>query len=252
LVTRWLALAPLFAGCLVSHPADEPDGAAEPIDAAVSHDAGAGRPCVPRRASISTRVEALTADASRCEPRSVEGVAIYGVEPAPEDDGIRIHADYCPGADADCRCDLVVSGVGSDLADLVRLPSGGLTVELPSDSALRITTEPTCECASCACSYALVLEAAYQPLSEAFHEIQLEPGSAVCPVSTEPCALLWSTLRATAQGESVEVPADEDRTIAGAVHVRARGSVFESAPACTTECSSCAPPRGAWVAWVPR
>ncbi len=69
-----------------------------------------------------------------------------------------MHADFCPSADADCSCDIVVTDVGADLADQVLIPNTNLTIDI-AERSLQITTTPSCECLGCPCSYSLVLDA---------------------------------------------------------------------------------------------
>ena len=274
---RLIALAPLLlAGCYLSHPLDvdagspsSPDAMVSRLDATISRrdatishrDAGVprddgGAPTDAARVDASTcpgstlgvevRVEPITSLPGRCDGSHAEGVGVYGVEPAPADDGIRIHADYCPDADDDCRCDLVVANVGTDLAAAMLIPAGGLTLDV-GPTSLRVTTVPTCECLGCPCSYALVLDAADALLSAAPAELELSQGGLVCP-EPAPCTSATWRLRAASAGDVVEIPVGEDRDVAGIVHVRSVRDVDVYGPCAA--CGTCGELRSSWVAWI--
>lgn len=269
---RWLiALAPLvLAGCYLSHSDSSGPTPARPdasipradaaMDARVPRDDGgvrvddAGRvdaasdasACPGSALGVEVRVEPVSSMPGACDATHVVGVAIDRVEPAPADRGIRIHADYCPDADADCRCDLVVANVGTDLADRVLVPSAGLTVDLGS-TWLHVTTVPTCECLGCPCSYELVLDAEDALLGPGSPELQIEQGGLVCPSSATCSSPTW-TIRASSAGDSVEIPAGTDGVVAGIVNVRSVRDVDIFGPCAA--CAGCGSPEASWVAWI--
>ena len=127
-LVRTLLFITLLSGCYVSHLRDD---AGAPYGGTVRD---AGDASVPRDAplrvdafplpdagscggggGVVVRVEPVTRETMRCFVGHAEGVAVLGVDAAPDDFGIRIHADLCPDADADCRCDFVVANVGIGL-----------------------------------------------------------------------------------------------------------------------------------------
>lgn len=226
------------------------------LDSSLPPDAGTALDAPPRldgptcgsSRGVVVRVEPVTADRARCDVTRADGVAVYGVDSAPLDDGIRVHADFCPFVDADCRCDIVVQNVGADLADLVLIPRDGLIVDV-GPTYLSVQQVPTCECLGCPCSLALVLQAADGLLDVppfASPELDLSAGALVCP---EPAACVSATwwLHAASLGVELDVPVGEDRDL-GIVHVRSVRDVDIFAPCAA--CASCGSPQASWVAWV--
>jgi hypothetical protein len=252
-----LALCALLGGCYLSHAREaRPDGGAladagdSGVDARIMPDATTpldGGSC-SRGGGVVVRVEAITADVARCAVSHAEGVQVLGVERAPADDGIRIHADLCPGMDADCRCDVVIANVGVDLADLVLMPSAGNTLDL-APNYVSIAQTPTCECLGCPCGMELVFEAAdalIEPSPHPSTELVFSAGALVCP---EPAACVSATwaLHAASMGVESDVPAGEQRDL-GIVHVRSVRDVDIFGPCAA--CATCGSRRASWVAWV--
>jgi hypothetical protein len=251
------------AGCYCSH--ERGPGETDAADAPILPDApspdgpspdapslDAPGPDVDRCASevsIAVRVEPVTADPTFCEGTRFEGVMVLGVEPAPADEGIRIHADFCPARGADCRCDVVVSNVGADLADLVLMPREGNTFEI-APTVLAVTTTPTCECLGCPCSFALVFAASSGLLTvpgpAGTGELALSTGAETCAAPSACESAAWR-LHGSSLGIETDVPAGEDRDL-GVVHLRSLRDVDLFAPCAA--CATCGSPEGSWAAWV--
>ncbi len=96
---------------------------------------------------------------------SFEEAFLYDMSTLPTHDGISMLMDFCPGADADCICDVVVTGIGTDVLDDVvgATSAGGLSGELhPNGIVLEIPCADDIDCGggTCACVPTLVLAAA--------------------------------------------------------------------------------------------
>ncbi|MBX3249949.1 MAG: hypothetical protein KF901_22415 [Myxococcales bacterium] len=127
-----------MAGCYQSHLADAPDAA---VSADAGPDAGrdAGRDVGPDASSCVVgsariRVDVLpigdAAVAAGCT--SSARIADYSAALAQTSslpDGVVLRVDLCPNADADCRCDVRVRGVGSDVIPLDLGSPIGLWIE---------------------------------------------------------------------------------------------------------------------------
>jgi len=262
-------LLPLLAGCSAAHERGEPGPAdASFVDSGASPDSSLGRDsgtrpdpaidggiCSPGAHAVAVRIEPVTSEVDRCRVTHVDDMAIYAVEPAPDDDGIRIRADFCPGADADCRCDLVVANVGTDVAPSV-LPTAGLTLDVMPGSGfvgsgifVSIQEAPRCRCDGCACSLALVLYAADTTPETAPHvppEVSFARGGEVCPEGEPLGAGTWNVAVVLPSG-AVDVPAGTERAF-GAIRVRGIRDVDVFAP--FAACAGCATPHGSWIAWA--
>ena len=55
-------------------------------------------------------------------------------------DGVRIDVDLCPGADDDCRCAILIGGVGADLAHRVGIIPGPFHATLTRSSIVLIAS----------------------------------------------------------------------------------------------------------------
>lgn len=233
--------------------APAPDGAVIAPDAATRPDAFVAE-CSPDPRWVTVRVEPITADASRCDVFHVEGADLRGAEPEPGEDGIRLHFDFCPTADGDCRCDVVVGRVGVDvaaeLAPLypvdVDLSPGEDPMSMPH---LSVRKSPTCACDACGCSLPLYFYAASAfprgapalPPGLAFDE-----GPALCPA--ESCTY-GGSMRLHALTDAGEADLGGGETIAlGATLVRSVRDVEILAPCAA--CAGCSSPYGAFVAWA--
>jgi hypothetical protein len=256
---RVFLIAILASGCYLHHEStDVPvrrDAGHAVIDAGhvVEVDAGhvvevdAGGSC-DTSGAIAVRVEPITMDRERCDPRHVEGALITGVDATPN--GIRIHADYCPGTDADCRCDLVVTGVGSDLTDAITPATDSVSIDW-AETFISIQAMPRCRCDGCACSLWLVFYAAstlLTPLPFAPPELTFAPGAEICPAPMDCESPKW-LLRATTPSETFDVVRGAD-VVSGAIHVRSVRDVDLFAPC--ADCALCGTPQGGWVTWAPR
>lgn len=248
-------------GCYASHERG-PDVDAGPFDASSRADSGLvldsgrvdagsaggdGGACATSAGEVDVRVEPVTAQPMRCAPTHAEGASLLGTEAAPADRGIRVHMDYCPSADADCRCDIVVTEVGTELAARVR-PEAGLTVDV-GPRFVSIQRIPSCECLGCPCSLPLVLHAATDdPVSAPFlpPDLELSQGDVVCPAPAACVSGTWS-LRAAAFGSVVQVPEGTQVSL-GAISVRSVHDVYVFAPCAA--CAECDTPRASWAAWV--
>lgn len=251
------------SGCFASHGLGDVrlDAGAEVRDAAAARDAGAqpdappaldGGMCTAGDRAVAVRIEPITADEGRCRVTHVEGIAITAVEPAPADDGIRLRADFCPDADADCRCDVVIANVGTDVAPSV-LPSGLLTLDVRAGSDpfggafVSIQQSPRCRCDGCACSLSLVLYAADVDPDMAPSlppELAFARGSEVCPDMG--CTSGTWNVAVRYPGGTLEVPQGSERAD-GAIHVRSVRDVDVFAPCAA--CAFCGTAHGSWIAW---
>ena len=268
----WLtsALVPLaLTGCLAHERPDSADAGAVGVDASnaasdaslvVVHDtssdgfgfdAGA---CAPSDLSIGIRVEPITMDAARCMTSHVAGASLTGIATAPADDGIRLHFDFCPNADADCRCDVVVTNVGTDIASTLS-PNTNVTIDLQPGEGffpgafLSITKIPTCQCDGCGCSEPLYLYAANAPPDFARAvpvPMTFSRGALVCAPSDCTFGGTWR-LHARGDAGEADVAGGTTRDL-GSVHVRSVRDVEVFGPCAA--CAGCDTPIGAWVAWV--
>lgn len=248
------------SGCYASHLREDesgPDGGvfADAGDSGV-RDASFSRDAIAPLDSgscaggggVVVRVEAITDDPMRCAPSHAEGVQVLGVEAAPGDDGIRIHADLCPGADADCRCDFVVANVGVDLVEMILMPAAGNTFDI-GPNYLAVGQVPTCECLGCPCAMALVLEAADSLIESPGRfgsEFALSPGPVVCPAPSACVSGTWM-LHAQAFGVEADIPQGGQEAL-GIVNVRSVRDVDVFGPCAA--CATCGSNRASWVAWV--
>ncbi|MFO0683711.1 MAG: hypothetical protein U0234_16755 [Sandaracinus sp.] len=261
-----LVSLPLTAGCLAhERPAPEPTAdagsvvrdAAAPVDAGALADApraaDAAASCVQDETSVGVRIEAVTAETSRCVFTHAEGASLWGVDPAPADHGIRIHLDLCPAADADCRCDVVVSNVGEDVASTLG-PDAAVTIDLEEGSGfvgpfLSITKVPSCTCDFCGCALPTYLYAgSVRPdaAPSVPYPLVFSRGAEVCPM--QDCTFAGSSaLHVHSDVSDIDVRGGETRDT-GVVHVRALRDVEIYAPCAA--CAGCDVPVGAWIAWV--
>lgn len=224
----------------------------EAPDATPRHDAGA---CAPSDLTVDVRIEPITSDVARCAVTHSEGASLTGIDMAPADDGIRLHFDLCPAADADCRCDIVVANVGTDIAGTLS-PATNLTIDvaagthsIPFGAFLAITKTPTCMCDGCGCSEPLYLYAATG--SPDFARSVPAPmtfarGAQVCAGTGGEFGATWM-LHAVGDGGAADVPGGAQRDV-GSVHVRSISDIYIFGPGAA--CAGCDTPVGAWIAWV--
>lgn len=212
--------------------------------------------CTLDETSIAIEMVPVTLDVARCDVTHAENVTLSGVDPDPATNGVRVHFDLCPAADADCRCDVVVSGIGTDVAAMLG-PEPSVVVDLATGSGfvpgafLAITKPGDCACAGCGCAEPLYLYAGNvspeaAPLVPA--SVVFSRGAAGCPNVDCTYAGSW-LLHARALGIELDVPGGATRTL-GPVLVRSLRDVEIFAPC--RRCDTCDQPLGAFVAWVPR
>jgi len=210
--------------------------------------------CAPEERWVTVRVEAVTSDVARCDVRHVENASLMAVEASPADDGLRLRFDFCPAADADCRCDVVVSNVGTErAADITPLASAIVDLQVGDGPMLApsITVQRTavCDCLGCPCSYSLHFHAASGmtfPGASVAPGLSFSSGAAVC----EPSGCEFggtSALHVVADTGEGDVAAGTTLDL-GAFHVRSVRDVEVLAPCAA--CAGCASPYGAWLAWV--
>jgi len=259
-----------MAGCLAhERPEDAVDGGhtvfvdtsleardvsvVHPLDASVWIDGGSPTSTLDMR-SVGVRVVPVGTDAALCAVTHVEGASLLGIDASPADDGITLHLDFCPTADNLCRCDVVVTNVGQDIAATLG-PATNLTIDLSAGEGfhpgafLAITKIPSCECNGCGCSEPLYLYAAslapdVAPTPPA--PMTFSQGAAVCPVGDCSFGGSWM-LHARGDAGEADVPGGTDHDI-GSVHVRSVRDIEVFAPCAA--CAECDSPIGAWVAWV--
>jgi hypothetical protein len=257
-----------LAGCLSherSDPADAgalgdapslPDAATAPdaasVDAAARTDAP--RSCGPDDRWVTVRVEPVTSEVANCAPTRIEGADLRAITPVPEEDGIRLHFDFCPTADADCRCDVVLTNVGSDVAAQlaplypvdVEVHAGEEPMSMPY---LSVRKTPMCECEGCGCSLPLYLHAGSSMPSAAAAlppGMSFSVGASVC--AAEDCLFGGSSdLHVTTEGGEGDVHGGETQDLGG-TRVRSVRDVEILAPCAA--CAGCASPYGAWIAWA--
>jgi hypothetical protein len=259
---RLLALA-LFglAGCYLSHPS-------VPLDAPGRGARDAGRLDAPRPDApvplpdvpavdgglctaappLTVTIQPVTLDAARCELTHAEGVAVYGVEPSLWSNGLRIHADLCPDADADCRCDYVLSNVGTDLVDRVLIPREGLILDV-GPNYFFLSQLPTCECLGCPCATALVIHAAsgfFEHPSLVPAELGLSRGAELCAAPSACETGSWA-LHGNFQGIEGDAWPGSDAEL-GILHLRDVSEVQVFGPCAA--CATCGQLTASWIAWV--
>lgn len=266
LLARVLCLTALAASGCLSH--ERGDDASVPLDATLPLDVGADARepspdtwapdgalrCGPDERWVTVRVEPVTSDVARCEVTHVEDASLTGVEPSPADDGLRLRFDFCPSADADCRCDVVVSNVGTErAADLAPLASAIVDLQVGegpmSSPSLTVQRRAVCDCLGCPCSYPLHFHAGSGmtfPGASVAPGLSFSTGAAVC----EPSGCDFggsSALHVVADTGEGDVAAGATLDL-GAFHVRSVRDVEVLAPCAA--CAGCASPYGAWLAWV--
>lgn len=272
-LTPTLVCAFSLAGCLVhERPEDVADAGRALVDTSLeARDAplllldvasprdaltplGDADVCALDETSVAVRIEPVTLDVARCMVTHADGAMLTGVDAAPADDGIRIHFDLCPTADADCRCDVIVANVGIDIAATLA-PSYPVTLDVAPGEGffpgayVAITKVPTCECDGCGCGEPLYLYAANTAPDFAAHvpaPMTFSNGPTVCPMSD--CTFGGSSLlHARGDAGESDVPGGTQREL-GSIHVRAIRNVEVFSPCAA--CAGCGTPIGAWIAWV--
>ncbi len=216
------------------------------IDAVVAlADAGM---CAPGRDGISVELVPVST-ATLCAYGHHEGAVITAVSAEPASNGVRLRADFCPDADADCRCDIVVAGTGP--VDVTRLPFPRANTIVDVDRQhLVIRKSPTCRCDGCGCDMFLALVASHEDPDTARDlppEIAFARGSVSCP-TTATCERTDSwRLRTRTLGFDVELDQGTEMTL-GSVVVRnvADAVGFDTCAAC----AECGAVRGLFLAWV--
>ena len=216
--------------------------------------------CEPAGPVLAVRVEAITADEAVCAAMHDDDITITGVEPEPAVDGIRIHADYC-NSDRDCRCDLIVSRVGTDVSSSLAVALGlpgratyGIVLDVvPGDGSggvpamISLQRATICDCLGCPCSIQLVLFARSGSPDAAGGppEMRFSRGDVVCPEIS--CRSGSWDLHAEGFGGATDVPAGSDRGL-GITRTRSLRDVdiFGRCGACAT----CDTPFGSWISWV--
>ncbi len=231
------------------------DGPLAP-DAFVARDASPPMPdvastCAPRGPGVAVRVEPVTTETSVCLANHVEGMRVDGIEPAPDDLGVRIHADFCPGRDLDCRCDIVISNIGADVAPTELLLTE-LTLDLNPGTGLgtfiSITQMPRCRCDGCTCSLELVLYAGdLEPTSAPFmpRELSFARGTELCP---DLGCISGTWALAVGPPESDIELREGDTATSGVIHVRSVRDLDIFGPCAA--CGMCGTLHGGWVAWA--
>ncbi len=257
----WILSLLLTSGCLTHERTDPADAGtvadasapdAAPDDAARTVDAA--QTCGPDERWVAVRVEPVTAEVANCDATHVEGADLREIVAVPEEDGIRLRFDFCPTADADCRCDVVLTNVGADVASQLA-PLYPVDVDLRAGDQpmagpyLSVRKTPMCECLGCGCSLPLYLHAAsaMPSAAEALPPgMSLSEGAAVCPA--EACSFGGSSwLHVTTEGAQSDVHGGETQDLGG-TRDRSVRDVEILAPCAA--CAGCASPYGAWIAWA--
>ena len=252
-----------LAGCYASHETgafDRPPvrdaGAYDAgVHSIITPDAGAHRDaapptCEPSGATMSIDLEPVST-ATLCAYGHVEGASITGVEPDVAVDGVRIHTDFCPGADRDCRCDIVLGHVGADLGMLPLLePRAGVTLDVDRNR-LAITKVPTCECDGCGCDIPFQLYASVDDPAHALDVpsggISFGLGDVTCPAPSE-CARTDAFALDVHYGMlETQVHQGVDAML-GPLEVRSTHDVVGDSPC--SACATCGEPFGSWIAWI--
>jgi len=197
---------------------------------------------------------------ARCEYGSFEGAMLYDLSTRPDLDGISMLVDFCPGADEDCACDVLVSGVGTDMIDDISgaTSGGALSGEVHRNGIVleQRCADGSCVDGTCACVPALVFAAAdgsldVPPVST--EAITVAMGEEVCRLADSgECdfvmwsldAVVWTSGFPDAIGTTVVVEQGQtaggedfaDLTVRG---LRASGY----------DCGGELPRVGAWAAW---
>ena len=275
-LARVLAVALGVTGCYANHGLTGEDDPADRDAGGGARDAGVGPSDAgvrPRDASPrvdSSAPDAGAFDAAVCEPSRTaigielvpasaewlcayghhEAAAITSVESEPAENGIRLHADFCPTADHGfCPCDIVIANTGP--IDLARLPfpRSNLTIDIDRQYVV-VQKTPTCRCDGCGCDFFLAFVAAHEDPDTARDlppEIAFTRGSVACP-TTSVCDRTDSyRLRLSAWDDGAEIDEGTERTF-GAIVVRNVQNAV-GLDVCAA-CADCGAVRGSFMAWV--
>jgi len=240
-----------FDGAVLAH-----DAGGAGADAGLGSDAGAGADaggplpgtCELTRDGIDVELIPVST-AVLCAYGHHEGAVISSVSAEPATDGLRLRADFCPDADADCRCDIVITGAGR--LDVARLPfpRAALTIDVDHQH-LVVRKAPTCRCDGCGCDMFLAFVASHEDPDTARDlppEISFARGSVICP-TTGGCDRTDSYgLRVRTLGFDVELAEGAEETLGPVVVRSVRDAVgWDTCAAC----ADCGAVRGSFVAWV--
>jgi hypothetical protein len=205
-------------------------------------------------------VDVSSETGARCGYGSFDGAAIYDVSARPDVDGVAFRIDFCPDADDNCACDVVVSGVGSDVgADLASAPSSLLSVEVAPRGIVieRPCGDPGCGAGMCACVPTLVFAAVDGSLDDPpvrTEAVTAGYGTEVCRLadSGECDFVMWSlSLVAWSSGFpgaiGTEIVLEQGATVRGEDFT---GLSLRSLRASGLDCGDGPPREGAWAAWL--
>lgn len=183
-----------------------------------------------------------------CAASHVEGLRIAGIDAEPAENGLRIHADYCPDADADCRCDLVVSNVGVDVVTGLGIVGVRATLDV-SDSHLSVHgLDGRCDCPSCGCDTSAFFYAADASPDDAPDRparTVFSSGAVVCASATR-CGSIDVHYLDVGVDDVGQPVREGDTVMLDGVSIRSI-----RAPYTTCDCPGCRPgASAAWAAWT--
>lgn len=270
-----LSLLVFSVGCFGSHGAPGGPGPTPESDAGTPPDDPPDDPppmvrpvpgppptgCRESGPARDVRVDVRSELGGRCEFGAFRGAAFYDVSTLPSVDGLSLLVDFCPDADADCMCDVTVSGVGTDIIDDIAAASeGGLLAGEVQPTGIvleRPCADGECTDGTCACVPTLVLAAVDGSLdAPPVHTdaVTVAPGDEVCRTtdsSGECDFVMWNLRVATwvsgfpgAIGSETVV--EQGQTVRGEAFggVSVRGLRSSG-----LDCGGELPRTGAWVAW---
>lgn len=241
------------AGCFESSPvtADAAVDLGPAGDGGHVDSGGGGASCGGGLGAIRVRMEVLTTTPEVCNALGFDAM-LMGVEPVPLEDGVRLHLDACPLADAECRCDIIIRGIGVDLASLAAFAPTDVHVRHGAGSVL-VERTALCRCIGCECALPLLLYAAdgypnaasNPPTGIAFASLaetctSPEPGG--CASSRHPISMQWrdySTTELARADEGETAPLGTSGAVLRAIRTTNISCGSEPAPG----------PNAAWVAW---
>lgn len=236
---------PRDAGGALVVPRDAGPGA---VDGGGGADASAGE-CEATTRALEIQLEPVST-ATLCAYGHHEGVSITQVFDEPVSNGIRMRADFCPFADRDCRCDIVVANTGPLEVARLPFPRDNLAVDVDRLHVV-VRKSPTCRCDGCGCDMFLGFLATHEDPDTARDlppDIAFARGSVACPTASACDRTDTWRLRVRTLGYDVELDEGTQQTLDDVVTVRnvADAVGFDVCAAC----ADCGAVRGSFLAWV--
>lgn len=158
---------------------------------------------------IHVSVTQVSGTAGACTTSNVFAGTIQQITADETTNGIRIRVgDGVGDPGFDSSCEFLVENVGSDIAGLMSGLGEAVHVTF-EETAITVAGDATCDCAGCACGFALVFGAADAIVTHGdvtMQEFSFRRGTTTCSDSTTPHAVDVFELEARASVISSETP----------------------------------------------